>query len=126
MSATDKKTAFAPPYQDYPPEIPKFSTEEEEREFWDTHEFTPYWDQMEDVTDSPPPHLAMRDPSEPSTARRRPDAGPMELISLRFPPEMIESIRGIAKRRHLPYQTMVRSWVAERMEQELKRLDRKS
>lgn len=111
--------------ENYPKELPEFQTEEELREFWDTHDASYYFDQFEDVTDSPPPQLLHRDPSEPSTARRRPDAAPMELISLRFPTEMIESIRAIAKRRHLPYQTMVRSWVAERMEQELRLLDRK-
>jgi hypothetical protein len=126
MSATTKKTGILPiTPENYPAEIPEFASEEEEREFWDTHDSSFYWDQMEDVTDSPPPQLVMRDPSEPSTARRRPDAVPMELISLRFPIEMIESIRAIAKRRHLPYQTMVRSWVAERMEEEQRLLDRK-
>ncbi|MCC6793252.1 MAG: hypothetical protein IT336_16325, partial [Thermomicrobiales bacterium] len=64
-------------------------------------------------------------PSEPSKARRRPDSQPMELISLRFPVEMIETIREIAKHRHLPYQTMVRSWVAERMDEERARLQKK-
>lgn len=31
--------------------IPKFKTEEEEREFWKVHELTDFWDDLEDVTD---------------------------------------------------------------------------
>jgi hypothetical protein len=126
MSVKTRKPEILPyTPENYPATIPDFATEKELRDFWDTHDSSYYWDQMEDVTDSPPPGLLMRDPSEPSTAKRRPDSQPMELISLRFPVEMIETIREIAKHRHLPYQTMVRSWVAERMDQEQALLERK-
>ena len=27
--------------------IPEFATREEEAEFWDTHDFTDYWDELE-------------------------------------------------------------------------------
>ena len=42
----------------------------------------------------------------------------MDLVSLRFPAEMIEAVKEIAAQRHLPYQTLMRSWIGERLEQE--------
>ena len=98
--------------------IPEFRTEEEAREFWDTHESTDYWDQMEDVTATPPAQLGIGPGREGSRARKRPPEGRMDLVSLRFPAEMIESIKEVAARRHLPYQTLMRSWIGERLEHE--------
>ena len=44
--------ANRPPAKD---PIPEFATREEEAEFWDTHDFTDYWDELEpaNVTVSP-------------------------------------------------------------------------
>ena len=109
----------------YPERIPDFKTEEEARDFWDTHDSSYYWDQGEDVTNNPPPDLKRgpgRDPahlrelrelSEGVRARAR-----MPLISLRMPDEMVAALKEIAAKRHLPYQTLMRSWVAERLDQE--------
>ena len=101
-------------------EIPEFASETEEAEFWDTHGTALLWEQGEDVTNNPPPWLRMRPEGEPSRARKRPPAGRMDLVSLRLPAEMIDAVKAIAARRHLPYQTMIRSWIGERlaMEQE--------
>ena len=30
--------------------IPQFATREEEAEFWDTHDFTDYWDQLQPIS----------------------------------------------------------------------------
>ena len=98
--------------------IPAFRTEEEAREFWDTHESTEYWHQMEDVTATPPAQLATGPGRAGSRARKRPAEGKMDLISLRFPTEMIEAVKEIADKRHLPYQTLMRSWIGERLEKE--------
>ena len=108
----------------YPDRLPDFATEEDARAFWDTHDSSAYWDQMEDVTDAPPPSLTVGPGREGSSARKRPANQRMELISLRFPTDMIEQVRAIAERRHLPYQTMLRSWVAERIDAERDGLDR--
>src|SRR5215216_4899108 len=110
--------------ENYPDRIPEFAFEDEAREFWETHDSSPYWDQMEDVTDSPPASLAVGPGRQGSTARRRPGAQRMELVSLRFPTEMLERVRIVAERRHLPYQTMIRSWVAERLDEEQNALTR--
>ena len=103
---------------DYPERIPKFASEEEARDFWDTHDSAPYWDQMEDVTNSPPPELRRGPGRAGSRARRRPSEGRMDLVSLRLPAEMIDEVKAIASVRHLPYQTLIRSWIGERVDKE--------
>ena len=37
--------------------IPQFATREEEAEFWDTHDFTDYWDDLEPVNVAVSPNL---------------------------------------------------------------------
>jgi len=36
--------------------------------------------------------------------------------------DMVAALKEVAARRHLPYQTLMRSWVAERLEQEQRAL----
>jgi hypothetical protein len=105
---------------DLPPatEIPIFSSEAEEAEFWATHDTSLLWDQGEDVTNSPPPNLRRRPPGVESTARKRPPDGRMDLVSIRLPVDLIDGVKAVAARRHLPYQTLMRSWIAERLERE--------
>ena len=64
------------------PPIPSFATEEEAREYWATHDSALFFDQMEDVTNSPPPDLRTGPgrrpgnlPSAEGWARRRPEPG---------------------------------------------------
>ena len=73
---------------------------------------------MEDVTASPPIDLGVGGGRTGSTARRRPAEGRMDLVSLRIPVEMIAAAKEIAVARHLPYQTLMRSWIGERVAQE--------
>lgn len=119
MSEIRKKSGLLPVTpENYPAKLPDFKTEEEIRDFYDTHDMAFYWDQSEPVYDSRDEPERYHD-RPPSTARKRPDRERMELLSLRFPEEMIAGVRTIAEKRHLPYQTLLRSWVAERLEQEL-------
>ena len=104
--------------------IPDSETEEEAREFWATHDSAPYFDQMEDVTASPPIDLGVGGGRAGSTVRRRPPEGRMDLVSIRIPAEMIEGVKEIAAARHLPYQTLMRSWIGERVAQERRALRR--
>jgi len=50
MSATAKTKEIATRPEGYPERVPEFATEQEEREFWDTHDSTYYLDDTEDVT----------------------------------------------------------------------------
>jgi hypothetical protein len=125
MSATDRAaTTVAELDAEDHPDLPKadhlpdFTSEEELRAFWDSHDVSAVWDLMEDVTHNPPPGLRMRPEGEPSRARKRPPEGRMDLVSIRLPAEMIDGVKAIAARRHLPYQTLMRSWIGERLAQE--------
>ena len=84
-------------------DIPTFKREEEEREFWATHDSTEYidWDRAEAVV---LPKL------KPST----------KTISLRLPELMLNELRLIANKRDVPYQSLIKMFLKERIDQELK------
>ncbi|THB76745.1 MAG: hypothetical protein D6B25_08865 [Desulfobulbaceae bacterium] len=83
-------------------QIPKFKNEEEEREFWATHDSTEYvnWDKAERITFS---NL------KPSVKK----------ISLRLPETMIEELKLLANKKDVPYQSLLKIFLAERIEKEL-------
>src|SRR5262245_31731254 len=85
-------------------EIPTFKNEDEEREFWATHDSTEYldWDKAEEIV---LPKL------KPST----------RTISLRLPELMLNELRLIANKRDIPYQSLIKIFLKERIDQELKR-----
>ena len=76
--------------------VPKFNTEQEEREFWETHDSTDYvdWTKAESVSLS---NL------KPST----------KTISLRLPEGLLDSIKIEANKRDMPYQSLVKVWLVE-------------
>ena len=82
--------------------IPAFKTEDEERDFWATHDSTEYinWNKAERVTFS---NL------KPSVKK----------ISLRLPESMIEELKLLANKRDVPYQSLLKIFLAERIEKEL-------
>jgi predicted DNA binding CopG/RHH family protein len=82
--------------------IPEFKNEDEEREFWDTHDSTEYinWKQAERITFS---NL------KPSVKK----------ISLRLPESMLEERKLLANKRDVPYQSLLKTFLAERIEKEL-------
>jgi predicted DNA binding CopG/RHH family protein len=83
-------------------QIPKFQNEDEEREFWATHDSTEYinWNLAERVTYS---NL------KPSVKK----------ISLRLPESMLEELKLLANKRDVPYQSLLKVFLAERIEKEL-------
>lgn len=84
-------------------EIPKFKTEDEEREFWANHDSTDYfdWDKAEFVAF---PNL------KPTT----------KTISLRLPVSMLDRLRVAANKRDVPYQSLIKMILNERLDQEFK------
>ena len=82
--------------------IPKFKTEAEERRFWQDHDSTDYidWSDAEKVT------LAKLKPST-------------RTISLRLPESMIEELKLLANKRDVPYQSLLKVFLAERIAAEL-------
>ena len=84
-------------------EIPTFKTEDEEREFWSRHDSTKYldWDSAEAVI---LPKL------KPTT----------RTISLRLSGSMLDKIRLVANKRDVLYQSLIKIFLTERIEEELK------
>lgn len=82
--------------------IPQFKSEKEEREFWQTHDSTEYvdWKNAKKVK------LANLKPS-------------VKTISLRLPEAMLEDLKLLANKRDVPYQSLVKVFLADRIEQEL-------
>ncbi len=76
--------------------VPKFKSEQEEREFWETHDSSDYvdWTQARSVS---LPNL------KPST----------KTISLRLPQGLLDSIKIEANKRDMPYQSLIKVWLAE-------------
>ncbi len=84
-------------------EIPDFQSEDEEREFWSKNDSTEFfdWDSAETVI---LPNL------KPST----------KTISLRLSGSMLDKIRLIAHKRDVPYQSLIKMFLNEPVEEELK------
>lgn len=80
-------------------DVPPFETEEHEGRFWAAHQLDARLMQM---------------------SVHRPDVRESTTITLRFDPRMLSRIKRIARRRYLNYQSMIKQWLSERMEQELK------
>ena len=82
--------------------IPKFRNEDEEREFWASHDSTDYidWSEAREVI---MPNL------KPT----------LKTISIRLPEIMLEELKLIANKRDVPYQSLMKMFLAERVEQEL-------
>jgi len=81
--------------------IPEFANEEEERAFWDENDSADYldWSQAQAVVF---PKL------KPST----------KTISLRLPESMLDRIRLLANRQDVPYQSLIKVFLQERIDEE--------
>ncbi|MEW6768093.1 MAG: BrnA antitoxin family protein [Pseudomonadota bacterium] len=78
--------------------IPSFKSEAEERKFWETHDSTEYLDWSK--------AQRMRFPNlKPSTTA----------ISLRLPVSLLEQIKIAANKRDVPYQSLIKMWLAEKV-----------
>jgi len=78
--------------------LPKFSSEQEESEFW-----------LESSLDARlMAGSALKSDTRDSTT-----------ITLRFDPRMLARIKRLARSRYLNYQSMIKQWLSERMEQEV-------
>jgi len=84
-------------------DIPDFKTEDDEREFWATHDSTDYfdWDKAERAIF---PNL------KPTT----------RAISLRLPISMLERLKVAANKRDVPYQSLIKMFLKDRLDEEFK------
>jgi predicted DNA binding CopG/RHH family protein len=81
-------------------DVPIFDSEESEADFW-----------QENRPDLRLMESALSDSSESSES---------VTITLRIDPRMLARIKRLARSRYLNYQSMIKQWLSERMEQELK------
>jgi predicted DNA binding CopG/RHH family protein len=79
-------------------QIPRFANEAEERTFWETHDSTDYldWTKAKSVV---LPNL------KPTT----------KTISLRLPQHLLDSIKAAANARDVPYQSLIKVWLQEKL-----------
>lgn len=82
--------------------MPEFKNENKEREFWATHDATDYFD--------------IENPIELDLSKLKPTT---ESISLRLPAYLLSRIKEIANSRDVPYQSLMKVFLAERVEKEL-------
>jgi len=83
--------------------IPIFRSEDEERAFWDSHDSTEYvdWQKAKQATF---PNL-------------RPT---MRSISLRLPQSIIDMLKVLANKKDVPYQSLLKVFLAERIQREFR------
>ncbi|WP_311028051.1 BrnA antitoxin family protein [Mesorhizobium koreense] len=79
--------------------IPAFHDEAEERHFWETKDSTDYVDWSK------------------AAAVRLPNLKPLTTsISLRLPVGLLERIKIAANKRDMPYQSLIKAWLTEKVE----------
>lgn len=80
----------------FPKKIPHFKNYEEEANFWDTHDTSSVFETWKPV--------------------RVTFAKPLKhLISIRIDLSLWNEIRAVAAREHIPYQTLMHTWLAEKL-----------
>ena len=85
--------------------IPEHQSEDQEREFWSESDSTDYIDWSE----ARPLVLPNLKPS-------------LKTISLRLPEHMLAELKVLANKRDVPYQSLLKLFLAERLEEELQRI----
>ena len=82
-------------------EIPFFLKPKEEAAYWKEHEL---------------------DPTLMAGSLSRSEGQDSTTITLRMDPRMLSRLKRIAARRYLNYQSMMKQWLAERLEDEMRKL----
>lgn len=80
--------------------IPSFKTEKEERKFWESHDSSEYLD-LSKAKRAVLPNL------KPST----------KTISLRLPEGLLDNIKVEANKRDMPYQSLIKVWLAKEIQE---------
>lgn len=88
--------------------IPEFKNEDEERQFWAAHDSSAYLDWQA-------AQRAVFPDLKAST----------KTISLRLPESMLAEIRQLANKRDVPYQSLIKTFLRERIDQEYHRVEQR-
>jgi len=82
--------------------LPKLQNEDEDREFWATHDSAEYID--------------WQNAKRATLSRLKPST---RTISIRLPESLLEELKLLANRQDIPYQSLLKIYLAERVKQEL-------
>ncbi len=82
--------------------IPRFKNEDEEDEFWATHDSTEYFDMSKAIINPVFPNL------KPST----------KTITIRVPQALLDDLKRIANKKDVPYQSLVKVYLDEKVKEE--------
>jgi predicted DNA binding CopG/RHH family protein len=91
-------------------EVPQFASEQEEQEFWDSHTLS---ERLLDEMERGGPDDLRGVPTRTPTRSRT--------IAVRFEEDVLRRMRALAARKQLGYQTLLKSFVLERLYEEEKR-----
>jgi len=86
--------------------VPTFGSEAKERTFWETHDTSPFVDWGK-------ARVAVFPNLKPST----------ETISLRLPAALLAELKALANKRDVPYQSLLKVFLAERVDRETRGLN---
>lgn len=86
-------------------QIPDFEDEKEEAVFWSGHAL---------------------DPRLMNASILRQNVRESTTITLRFDPQMLSRIKRLARHRYLNYQSMIKQWLSERLEEEVSKQNERS
>jgi predicted DNA binding CopG/RHH family protein len=81
--------------------IPKFKTEDQEREFWSKQDVTDYFD----IPSGKRMNLSNLKPST-------------QTISLRLPEDLLEELKVLANKRDVPYQSLIKILLRESLDED--------
>ena len=85
--------------------IPRFKNEDEERNFWDTHDALDYFDTTK--------------PVELDLSELRPSTQP---ITVRLTKSLIASLKQLAHKKDVPYQSLMKIYLEKAVERDYQRL----
>lgn len=83
--------------------IPKFTSEDEEDDFWSTHDTTDYFDISKAIVNPSFPNLKFSTRS----------------ITIRVPESLLNSLKMLANKKDVPYQSLVKIFLDEKIREEL-------
>lgn len=86
--------------------VPKFRKEQDERDFWNSHDATDYFDF-----------------SKSKRVEIEFDPGieaPVKSISLRLPRDMLNELKVLASKKDIPYQSLIKVYLAQKIAEERK------
>ena len=84
--------------------IPRLKNEDEEDEFWSTHDTTEYFDWKKAIINPSFPNLKLSTRS----------------ITIRVPESLLNSLKMLANKKDVPYQSLVKIFLDEKIREEIK------